>query len=53
MIISVVDDADLLDDGNPCTTDVCTNGAAFHDDVTDGTSCHFIGTCISGTCLIL
>jgi len=36
---AIPDDTDLPDDGNPCTTDVCTNGAISHVPVTSGTSC--------------
>jgi hypothetical protein len=36
---NVNDDGDLPDDGNPCTTDVCTNGTPSHDPVAAGTSC--------------
>jgi hypothetical protein len=36
---SIPDDTDLPDDGNPCTVDICTNGAISHTPVAAGTSC--------------
>jgi hypothetical protein len=36
---TIVDDTDLPNDNNPCTTDICTNGVASHGDVGAGTSC--------------
>jgi hypothetical protein len=36
---TVVDDNDLPADGNPCTTDVCTNGTPSNNFVNAGTSC--------------
>ncbi len=35
----VNDDADILDDGNQCTSDVCDNGAATHPNQPSGTTC--------------
>jgi hypothetical protein len=36
---SIPDDTDLPDDGNPCTIDICTNGAISHTAVSAGVSC--------------
>lgn len=36
---SVVDDDDLPDDSNPCTSDICTDGEPSHADFASGTSC--------------
>lgn len=43
------------DDGNPCTSDRCENGACVHDPVADGTACDDAsgcgeGVCMAGTC---
>ena len=38
-VTSIPDDTDLPDDNNPCTVDVCTNGAISHTSVASGTSC--------------
>ena len=35
----VIDDADIPDDGNLCTTDVCTGGMASHPFTVAGSSC--------------
>ncbi|UQA58469.1 hypothetical protein [Polyangium aurulentum] len=44
-------DSDVMDDGNPCTTDACSNGAEIHEPVPAGTSC---GTgcqmCVDAVC---
>src|SRR5205807_2533563 len=34
-----IDDTDVPNDNNACTTDVCTNGVPSHTDVNAGTSC--------------
>jgi hypothetical protein len=36
---SVADDADLPDDGNPCTSDACGGGTPVHAAVSPGTTC--------------
>ena len=33
-----------------CTNDVCTNGAPSHTNLTDGSSCGGVLTCVGGTC---
>ncbi|HEX7480563.1 MAG TPA: esterase-like activity of phytase family protein [Polyangiales bacterium] len=37
--VSVIDDSDVPNDGNPCTSDVCTNGVPSHSNTAGGTSC--------------
>lgn len=39
------DDTDLPDDGNPCTDNVCTNGAPSHPPLPTGTGCGGGSTC--------
>lgn len=38
-VVTVNDDADVPDDGNDCTDDVCTNGAPSHESQAPGTAC--------------
>jgi hypothetical protein len=38
-VISQVDDADVADDGNECTADICTNGMPSHAPLATGTIC--------------
>ncbi len=38
-VTSVVDDNDVPDDSNACTTDVCTNGTPSHANVASGSTC--------------
>ncbi len=47
---SQADDTDLPNDNNACTNDVCTAGVPSHSDLSDGTSCGGVLTCLSGTC---
>jgi hypothetical protein len=35
----VIDDTDIPDDGNPCTTDICTNGVASNPVLAQGSPC--------------
>ncbi len=45
---SIPDNTDVpADDGNPCTQDVCTNGAPSHPPVAAGT---LVGTQVTGNC---
>jgi len=46
---TVADDTDVQDDGNPCTNDTCSGGAAVHLPVGSGTSCG-AGICYNGVC---
>ncbi|MEP7125116.1 MAG: hypothetical protein ABJE95_29570 [Byssovorax sp.] len=46
------DDMDVGSDGDPCTVDGCSNGAATHPPGNDGDSCGAPGKhCFSGQCL--
>jgi hypothetical protein len=47
---------DTLDDGNPCTADVCTAGAPAHTALPDGQVCTqggALGLCESGACQVV
>jgi formylglycine-generating enzyme required for sulfatase activity len=44
------DDSDLpADDGNPCTTEACSNGTPMHTSLVDGATCP-AGACLGGLC---
>ncbi|MGC4119621.1 MAG: hypothetical protein QM765_34620 [Myxococcales bacterium] len=56
---TVNDDADILDDGNPCTDDTCESGTPMSNPSPAGTDCSASGTgtkcdgrgnCVSGAC---
>jgi formylglycine-generating enzyme required for sulfatase activity len=48
--VSQNDDTDLpADDGNPCTSEVCTAGVPSHPALADGTTCP-TGACLSKAC---
>ena len=44
LIVDAVDDADLPDDNNVCTNDLCASGAPAHSPVSQGTSCGGVGS---------
>jgi hypothetical protein len=44
------DNADLPDDKNSCTNDLCTNGTPSHTNVSNGTMCGTNLTCLNGVC---
>ena len=49
-----VNDADLPDDGNPCTDDVCTHGVPSHSPTSAGTPCNMLAPLVcdgAGTCV--
>lgn len=51
-ITAAPDDADVQDDGNPCTTDSCSGGSPVHDPVAAGTTCGPSKMCNgSGACV--
>lgn len=58
-ITAINDDADILDDGNECTNDICTMGTASHPGVPAGavcsqngnTHCNGAGACVE--CLVV
>lgn len=54
-VVLTNDDADIADDGEPCTMDSCSSGIIRHTPVTDGTSCiasETTGRCSMGVCTI-
>jgi hypothetical protein len=42
--------ADVCDDQDPCTSDVCTNDGCGHSQAPDGTSCGPVNVCTQGVC---
>ena len=53
-IVPAVDDTDVFVDGNQCTQDLCTNGAASNPPVTSGATCNQNGGSLcdsAGTCV--
>jgi len=54
-VTSTADNNDVpMDDGNPCTSEVCTSGAPEHPAKQDGTACTAAGggtVCASGACV--
>lgn len=51
---SVPEDDDLPDDGDPCTLDLCVDGAphATHPPLPDGTPCDGGPSCVAGRCAL-
>ncbi|WP_136927864.1 hypothetical protein [Polyangium fumosum] len=52
--VSVASDIEVPDDANPCTQDICSDGAPQHVAV-NGTTCKIgdgVGECVSGSCEI-
>jgi hypothetical protein len=50
-VTSAVDNSDVPDDGNPCTTDACNGGTPQHQTLPAGTACGVGLTCAAnGTC---
>ena len=47
-LTTVADNSDVHDDGNPCTSDSCNNGAPTYKPVAQGTSCGPNKQCDSG-----
>lgn len=55
VLVSMIDDADIEDDVESCTTDTCANGFPMHTALEENTSCTIgesVGSCKSGTCII-
>jgi hypothetical protein len=53
-VVSIVDDADLPDDGSPCTDDVCVAGVPSNPKVATGTACSQNGGAVcddAGSCV--
>lgn len=51
-VLNNVDDADVPDDGNPCTMDVCTSGLASHPLASAGAPCGGTNVCdAAGLCV--
>jgi hypothetical protein len=52
----IADAGDAEDDGDPCTDDVCEDGASRHPPMPDGTGCEqagHLGVCSGGSCEIV